>query len=213
LSADQGHRIIEIGCIEIINRQITGKRFHTYINPERAIDIGASRVHGIKDDFLLDKPLFAVIGDDFLDFIKDAELVIHNAVFDVSFLNAEFKQWSAKIGKISKYCKVLDTLPMARELHPGQRNSLDALCKRYGIDNSHRDLHGALVDADLLARTYLLMTSGQNNLFAESSETASQIALNLSEKGELIQTIALPIIQASLDEMQAHDAIMLEISK
>jgi DNA polymerase-3 subunit epsilon len=208
LSADQGHRIIEIGCIEIINRQITGRSFHTYINPERAVDAGAARVHGIQDEFLADKPVFAVIGDEFLDFIKDAELVIHNAVFDIGFLNAEFKRWSKTIGKITKYCQVLDTLPMAREMHPGQRNSLDALCKRYGVDNKHRDLHGALVDADLLARTYLLMTSGQDSLFGEPGEKIKDTVLDAIENVRASNVIDLPIIRANAEEMQAHCAIM-----
>jgi DNA polymerase-3 subunit epsilon len=211
LSADQGHRIIEIGCIEIINRQITGKQFHTYINPERAVDAGASRVHGINDEFLTDKPLFAVVGEEFLDFVKDAELIIHNAVFDVGFLNAEFKRWSAKIGKINKYCQILDTLAMARNLHPGQRNSLDAICKRYGVDNKHRDLHGALVDADLLARAYLLMTSGQNNLFGEKAEIAPQLTSSQQAQAVSVPVFDLPVIRASLADIEAHDAIMSAI--
>ena len=208
LSAEHGHRIIEIGCIEIINRQITGRSFHTYINPERAVDEGAAKVHGIKDGFLVDKPVFSVIGEEFLDFIKDSELIIHNAVFDIGFLNAEFKRWSKTLGKITKYCHVLDTLPMARELHPGQRNSLDALCKRYGVDNKHRDLHGALVDADLLARMYLLMTSGQDSLFTESAEKAKEAVSNLIGNLEANNVIELPVIRASAEEILDHHAIM-----
>ena len=167
---ETGHRIIEIGCVELVNRQLTGRTFHTYLNPQRAVDEGAFRVHGISDHFLQDKPLFASIVSDFLHFIDDTELVIHNAVFDVGFLNAELRRM-AHPKLIETHCSVLDTLQLARKKHPGQRNSLDALCKRYDVDNAHRQLHGALLDAHLLAHLYLAMTGGQTDLFGDTTLT------------------------------------------
>ena len=147
LSATSGHRIIEVGCLEMIDRQLTNNYFHQYINPERKVDPGAFKVHGLGDDFLQDKPKFAEIMDEFFEFIKGAELIIHNAPFDVGFLDAEFTRINPKLGNTRQFCKVTDTLQLARRKHPGQKNSLDALCKRYDIDNSNRDLHGALLDA------------------------------------------------------------------
>ncbi len=163
LSPSEGHRIIEIGCVELVNRRLTGNHYHVYLNPEREIDAGAIEVHGISNEFLSDKPFFADVVDDFIDYIRDAELVIHNAPFDVGFLNHELNLLGGK-GEIGNFSTVLDTLVMARKKHPGQRNSLDALCKRYGIDNSHRELHGALLDAEILSDVYLLMTGGQTSL-------------------------------------------------
>jgi DNA polymerase-3 subunit epsilon len=158
-----GHRLIEIACVELIERRPTGRHYQTYLNPERAIDEGAREVTGIADEFLLDKPLFAEVVDEFLIFVDGAELIIHNASFDVGFINAELERaWGNSYGRIlADRCPVLDTLAMARERYPGQRNSLDALCKRLGVDNSARDLHGGLIDAQLLADVYLAMTSGQ----------------------------------------------------
>jgi DNA polymerase-3 subunit epsilon len=165
LRVEEGHRIIEIGCIEMINRKLTGQHFHYYINPGREIEAGAQAVHGISNEFLVDKPAFAAIAKEFMAFISGAELIIHNAPFDLSFLNNELillrQEWQA----IANYCRVIDTLDMARKMHVGQRNSLDALCKRYGIDNSKRELHGALLDANLLAQVYLIMTGGQGSFF------------------------------------------------
>lgn len=161
LEVSQGHRLIEIACVEMDERRLTGREFQTYLNPGRAIDEGARAVTGIADEFLLDKPLFAEVVDQFLAFVMGAELVIHNAAFDVGFLDAELALLPQSRGRITDHCRVLDTLAMAREQYPGQRNSLDALCRRFGIDNSRRDLHGGLIDAQLLAEVYLAMTSGQ----------------------------------------------------
>lgn len=161
LEVRQGHRLIEIACVELVERRPTGRHWQTYLNPERAIDEGARQVTGIEDEFLLDKPFFADVVEDFLAFIGDAELIIHNASFDVGFLDAELARVGVHLGCIADRCRVIDTLAMARERYPGQRNSLDALCKRLGVDNSARDLHGGLIDAQLLADVYLAMTSGQ----------------------------------------------------
>jgi DNA polymerase III subunit epsilon len=174
LEVRQGHRLIEIACVELIERRPTGRHYQTYLNPERAIDEGAREVTGIADEFLLDKPLFADVVDEFLTFVDGAELIIHNASFDVGFINAELERLGESYGRIENRCPVLDTLAMARERYPGQRNSLDALCKRLGVDNSARDLHGGLIDAQLLADVYLAMTSGQVVLdlgFEGASET------------------------------------------
>lgn len=177
LSPAQGHRVIEIGCIELIDRRRTGETFHFYLQPERQIDPGAERVHGITDAFLADKPLFAEVAEDLLEFLKEAELVIHNAPFDVGFLDHEFQLWSKARQQapvsIEQLCTVLDTLVMARRKHAGQRNSLDALCKRYQVDASQRTVHGALMDAELLADVYLAMTGGQTSMFAAWQATPS----------------------------------------
>jgi len=167
LSPEDGHRVIEIGCVELLNRKLTGNRFHTYLNPERAIDQGAVDVHGLDNKFLADKPLFGSIADDFLAFVEGAELVIHNAPFDVGFINAELRRLGSGPRSITENCGILDTLALAKQRHPGQRNSLDALCKRYGVSNSHRELHGALLDAEILAEVYLAMTGGQSDLLLE----------------------------------------------
>ncbi|TCO83464.1 DNA polymerase-3 subunit epsilon [Plasticicumulans lactativorans] len=161
LEAAQGHRIIEIGCVELDNRRPTGRTFHHYLNPEREIDAGAVEVHGITSAFLADKPRFADVVDELLDFIGGAELVIHNAAFDVGFLDCELVRAGDRYGRVSDHCTVLDTLVLARTRHPGARNSLDALCKRYGVDNTRREFHGALLDARILADVYLAMTGGQ----------------------------------------------------
>ena len=166
------NRIIEIGALELVDRVLTGRTYHVYINPEQAVDEGAYRVHGLSNEFLADKPLFKDIVVDFMAFIKDAELIIHNAPFDVGFVNAELQRMQYEPKTLGAHCTVLDTLVMARKKHPGQRNSLDALCKRYEVDNSKRDYHGALLDSCLLADVYLRMTGGQNSLFSESKKTA-----------------------------------------
>lgn len=163
LNVEKGHRIIEIGCIELYERRRTGRRFHRYLNPEREIDAGALQVHGLDETFLRDKPKFAEIASEFLEFISDAELIIHNAAFDVAFLEAEFSLLS-RADRFHDPDRILDTLALARQRFPGQKNSLDALCKRLGVDNAHRELHGALLDADLLCEVYLALTAGQGAL-------------------------------------------------
>lgn len=213
-STAEGHRIIEIGCIELINRRITNNHYHQYVNPQRESEAGALAVHGITQEFLADKPLFINIVDEFLEFIKGAQLIIHNAPFDVGFFNHELQLAGKKYGAIADYCTVLDTLPLARQMHPGQRNSLDALCKRYSVNNSHRNLHGALLDAELLTNVYLAMTGGQTNLFAEETvhtiNTQQTIQTNLS----ITKTrVPLPIIQANEMELSAHQERLVEIAK
>lgn len=170
LEPAQGHRIIEIGCVELDNRRRTGRQFHQYLQPDREIDAGAVEVHGITNEFLEDKPRFEDVADDFITFIRNAELIIHNAPFDVGFINAEFKRLKRGDAPLSEICAIFDTLAHARQLHPGQRNSLDALCKRYDINNSHRDLHGALLDAEILADVYLTMTGGQAALLLDADD-------------------------------------------
>lgn len=203
LEVRQGHRLIEIACVEMIERRPTGRNWQSYLNPDRAIDEGARQVTGIEDEFLLDKPRFAEVVDEFLAFIEGAELVIHNAKFDVGFLDAELAMVGAQYGRIGDRCSVLDTLAMARERYPGQRNSLDALCRRLGVDNTHRDLHGGLIDAQLLAEVYLTMTSGQ-------------VALDLGFEGanaEQIVTTAMPVVltrrprvlHAAAEDRMAHE--------
>ncbi len=173
LEPSQGHRIIEIGCVEIVNRRLTGNHYHQYLQPDRGIDEAAMEVHGITSEFLADKPRFPEIVDDFMSFITGAELVIHNAPFDIGFLNHELKLTDAGWDDITSYCSVVDTLILARTLHPGQKNSLDALCRRYDIDNSQRTLHGALLDAEILADVYLVMTGGQGKLSLDGADEAS----------------------------------------
>ncbi|WP_334061860.1 DNA polymerase III subunit epsilon [Alteromonas genovensis] len=201
----EGHRIIEIGCVEVVNRRLTGNHFHAYINPGRHIEQEAIEVHGITNEFLADKPVFSSVANDFVNFIKGAQLVIHNAPFDVGFMDHEFKMEARTKGVVtSKICDVLDTLTLARKMHPGQKNNLDALCKRYGIDNSHRTLHGALLDAEILADVYLLMTGGQTKLKLASSGTsdADATALRRIERS----ANKLKVIKASADELEQHEA-------
>lgn len=212
LSVAEGHRIIEIGCVELTHRQISGKTFHHYVNPQRAIDIGAQQVHGITLEFLADKPLFTHISEEFFEFIKDAELIIHNAPFDVSFLDHEFKLVKPGYLSIAQHCTITDTLALARKKHPGQQNSLDALCKRYGVDNSRRDLHGALLDAHLLAQVYLAMTGGQTSFFVEQkAEAANKIA---KESKVVVKTArTLKVVPASDIELKAHNEALERIRK
>ncbi|WED44208.1 DNA polymerase III subunit epsilon [Legionella cardiaca] len=206
-----GHRIIEIGCVELFDRKLTGNHFHVYINPERAVDEGAFRVHGISNEFLQDKPLYKDIVKDFVEFIQGSELIIHNAAFDVGFLDAEFKRlnWPAVI---NDYCSVCDTLMLAREKHPGQRNSLDALCKRYEIDNSNRTLHGALLDAEILASVYLAMTGGQGTLFGDEEESVKTTAHNVVENLNALISRS-PIILATEEEKQRHEDFINFLTK
>ncbi|HEX7341563.1 MAG TPA: DNA polymerase III subunit epsilon [Rhodanobacteraceae bacterium] len=202
LEARQGHRIIEIGAVELVGRRLTGRTYHTYLNPDRAIDEGAREVTGIQDDFLLDKPHFVDVVDAFLAFIDGAELVIHNAAFDVGFLDAELSRAGAQYGSIADHAGVLDTLAMARERYPGQRNSLDALCKRLGVDNRHRELHGGLLDAQLLADVYLAMTAGQSALDLGFDAPAHGSVVDRADAPAL--TRRPRVLRASASEQLAH---------
>jgi len=209
----EGHRIIEIGCVEVIERKLTGRHYHVYINPEREIDAEAAEVHGITNEWLIEQnaPVFRQVVDDFRQFISGAELVIHNAAFDVGMMDAEFDRLN--LSRTAEFCGILDTLAMARQMHPGARASLDALCKRYGIDNSHRELHGALLDAEILADVYLMMTGGQTDLMLaeESSDSSSDVEINL---GHLtVDPAALRVVRASADESSAHEAFLDMIDK
>ena len=206
LEPSSGHRIIEIGCVELLDRRLTGNTFHQYIQPDREIDAGAIEVHGITNEFLQDKPRFADIAEGFLAFIRGAELVIHNAPFDVGFIDHEFKLLGQGADTVDRHCQVLDTLTLARRMHPGQRNSLDALCRRYEIDNSQRELHGALLDAEILADVYLAMTGGQVSLSLEAA---------MDDRGDVaVDTLRplagdrapLRVIRASEEELVAHEA-------
>jgi DNA polymerase-3 subunit epsilon len=207
-----GNRIIEIGCIEMIARRLTQRHFHCYLNPGRDSEVGALAVHGLTTEFLQDKPLFISIADEFLDFIKGATLIIHNAPFDLAFLDYELKLTNKNYKKIMHYCQILDTLPLARQLHPGQRNSLDALCKRYGVDNSKRDKHSGLLDAELLARVYLAMTGGQSNLFDDDHPLSNHFSASESNK-TITRTDKLPVIFATADECMAHERYLSSLSK
>ena len=213
LSTADGHRIIEIGCVEMINRRLTANRFHRYVNPERAIDAGAMEVHGITNEMLADKPNFADQVEDFLSFIDGSELIIHNAPFDVGFINYEFSLLDPAQGKVADRCTVLDTLKMARFEHPGQRNTLDALCRRYDIDNSKRELHGALLDAELLADVYLAMTGGQATLLLDEAKAHSGDANTGSRIREVGDRPPLRVVQADSEALAAHDEFLLEIDK
>jgi DNA polymerase-3 subunit epsilon len=213
LNPQEGHRIIEIGCVEVVNRRLTGKNFHVYINPERIIDSGAIEVHGITNEFLADKPTFDCIVEDFIAFIQGAELVIHNAPFDVGFINYEFTRLNNGTGAVTDYSKVFDTLTYARKKHPGQRNSLDALCKRYSIDNSHRELHGALLDAEILADVFLLMTGGQSSLLDEGQGRADEVIVSSEVKYLSTDRPALKVIRCSEEELAAHQQRLEAIEK
>ncbi|MGM3191893.1 DNA polymerase III subunit epsilon [Dickeya dadantii subsp. dieffenbachiae] len=202
----EGHKIIEIGAVEVINRRLTGRHFHVYLRPDRLVDPEAYNIHGISDEFLADKPTYGDVVDDFLDFIRGAELVIHNATFDIGFMDYEFRLLKRDIPKTETFCTITDSLQMARRLFPGKRNNLDALCDRYQIDNSKRTLHGALLDAEILAEVYLAMTGGQTSLaFSMEGDTQQQTA-----QTETIQRIARPasalaVLYASDEELAAHE--------
>ncbi|MFA6162697.1 MAG: DNA polymerase III subunit epsilon [Methylobacter sp.] len=213
LNPQEGHRVIEIGCVEVVNRRLTGKRFHVYINPDRIIDDGAIEVHGITNQFLEDKPHFKDIVADFIAFIRGAELVIHNAPFDVGFLNHEFSQLNNATGTVADYSDVFDTLTYARKKHPGQRNSLDALCKRYGIDNSHRELHGALLDAEILADVFLLMTGGQSSLLDEGQIRLEGGDVKMEVKRLAADRPALKVIRCTEEELDEHQQRLEAIEK
>lgn len=214
LEPSEGHRIIEIGCVELINRKFTGNTYHHYLQPDREIDEGAIEVHGITNEMLVDKPRFADIADEFITFIRGAELVIHNAPFDVGFLNHELRLLEAGHGRVDELCGVVDTLVMARKLHPGQKNNLDALCKRYSIDNSHRELHGALLDAEILAELYLVMTGGQTVLSlggTQGGESDSQSADTI--RALSAQRRPVKVIRASDEELERHKERLAALDK
>jgi DNA polymerase-3 subunit epsilon len=205
LEPSDGHRIIEIGCVELINRRITGNTYHQYIQPDREIDPGAIEVHGITNESLADKPRFADIAEEFLGFITGAELVIHNAPFDVGFINHELGMLSNRPGTVEDFCSIVDTLAMARRLHPGQRNNLDALCRRYEIDNSQRELHGALLDAEILADVYLTMTGGQASLSLDARAETREVGASGIRRLPADRP-ALPVIEPTEAEIAAHEA-------
>lgn len=208
LSPALGHRIIEVAALEMVNRRLTGQRYHSYFNPEREIDAGAQQVHGITVEFLQDKPKFCDVSQEFLAFIADAELIIHNAPFDVGFLNHELARLD--VAPVETCCGgIIDTLKLAKELHPGQKNSLDALCKRYAVNNANRTLHGALLDAELLAEVYLAMTRGQENLMMEMLAPEMTSAMQIS----LTPSIPLVVVYASVEELAAHAALLADIEQ
>jgi DNA polymerase-3 subunit epsilon len=224
LSTKGGHRIIEIGCLELVDRRLTGREFHRFLNPDRDIDEGAQRVHGISRADLETAPRFKEIVEEFLTFISEAELIIHNAQFDVGFLEHELKLMKHRQRLISDHATVLDTLMMAREMHPGQRNSLDALCKRYEVDATKRDVHGALIDSELLANVYLAMTGGQTALLLDNDVLGQhadpydngvadgEVSLGVDSRPAVV-TDVLPVISASAEELAAHDTMLGKIRK
>ncbi|HEY5264110.1 MAG TPA: DNA polymerase III subunit epsilon [Steroidobacteraceae bacterium] len=212
LEVEQKHRVIEIGCVEILNRRITGRDFHRYLNPERDIDEGAQQVHGLSRERLAKEPLFAQVQGEFLEFIRDAELIIHNAPFDVAFLNAELLRLE-EARKIADLCRVLDTLALARQMHPGQRNSLDALCKRYSVDNSRRDYHGALLDARILADVYLAMTGGQANLGLSAESDTARAQARRAAPARTGVGARIAVVRANDAEMIAHEHVLALLDK
>lgn len=208
----EGHRIIEIGAVEVVNRRLTGNHFHVYLQPDMPVDPEAIQVHGITDDFLVDKPRFPEVAQSFIDYIDGAELVIHNAPFDVGFMDMEFQRWDKSARLTAQMCQVTDTLVMARRQYPGQKNNLDALCKRLGIDNSHRTLHGALLDAEILADVYLMMTGGQTdlNLAAGNQYANTAEAMTAVDRSALSE---LKVIRADEQELAAHAEFLQRIDK
>lgn len=231
LDPAEGHRIIEIGCVELVNRRLTGNTYHQYLNPGREIDAAAIEVHGLTNEFLADKPRFADVAQDFLDFVRGAELVIHNAPFDVGFLNHEFMRLAEEGGRpvlrpddpaaagsvlmrIDDLCAITDSLALARSLRPGQKNDLDSLCRHYGVDNSQRTLHGALLDAEILADVYLAMTGGQTALFDDARDgTAAAAAVQSEIRRIVVARGALPVIAPTAEELAAHEAWLEELDK
>jgi DNA polymerase III subunit epsilon len=211
LEVEQQHRVIEIGCVELVNRRLTGRTYHQYLNPERDIDEGAQQVHGLSRETLAKQPTFSQVHPQFLEFVNDAELIIHNAPFDVAFLNAELARIESA-RRLGDLCRVLDTLALARQMHPGQRNNLDALCKRYSVDNSHRDYHGALLDARILAEVYLAMTGGQAKftLSAESDTARSRARQAAPARAGGIR---ITVITANADEIAAHEHVLALLDK
>jgi len=211
LEPSEGHNIIEIGCVEMVNRKLTGRTYHQYIKPDRVVDAEAVQVHGITNEFLEDEPKFHEVMDEFVEFIRGAELIIHNAAFDIGFIDTEFKRNNFP-ETVEQFCPVIDSLLLARKKHPGQKNNLDALCNRYGINNAHRELHGALLDSEILADVYLALTGGQTNLMlgAEGEEGAD------GEAGAVRRVEgadALPLIQVCDEDLQAHTAFLDMLDK
>jgi DNA polymerase-3 subunit epsilon len=213
LEVERGHRVIEIGCVELVDRRPSGREFHCYLNPERAIDAGAVAVHGITDEFLRDKPKFAEVAADFVAFIAGAELLIHNAAFDTSFLDDELKRASVAFGCVADHAAVIDTLALARQKYPGQKNTLDALCKRLGVDNSHREVHGALLDAHLLADIWVAMTAGQGALALGSEEASTAAAAAAAGVAGMALTTRPRVLRATAQETLAHDARLDALDK
>jgi len=212
LDPAQGHRIVEIACVTLHHRNLTDNYLHLYVNPERDSDPEALRVHGLSTDFLAQHPRFAAVAEQFVDYVRGAELIIHNAAFDTKFLNAELAR--CKLPPMDALCeKITDSLLVARELHPGKRNNLDALCERYGIANAHRTLHGALLDAELLAEVWLAMTRGQNSLLMDSDEEAKPGPHVAATQAMPIDTSALKVLMAQNDELQAHAAYLADLDK
>ncbi|NBX45567.1 MAG: DNA polymerase III subunit epsilon [Gammaproteobacteria bacterium] len=216
LEVSEGHRLIEIGCVELVSRRPTGRHFHRYLNPEREIDVGATEVHGFTLEKLQGEPRFADVVEEFLAFVEGAELIIHNAPFDLGFLNAELGRWCEAVSRkrlvMERQCTVVDTLALARSRHPGQRNSLDALCKRYGVDNARRDLHGALLDAEILAEVYLAMTGGQSALELKESISAGAAIKQSSPLQRWVRPAGvIPVIEPSPEELALHEALMVNV--
>jgi len=211
LDPTQGHRIIEIGCVEIEDRKLTGRNFQVYLNPKREIDEAAIEVHGLTPEFLSDKPEFSEIYQEFCNFVEDSEVIIHNAPFDTAFIDSELSKLMLQKNKLTDYCTILDTLVLARDKHPGQRNSLDALCKRYDINNSHRDLHGALLDAEILADVYLAMTSGQSSLSLREDRNINQKE-GFSQRTKF-KAANILVHRASIEELDAHNTRLKDIHK
>ena len=213
LEPSQGHRIIEIGCVEMINRRLTGNNYHQYLQPDREIDEGAQAVHGISNEFLADKPRFPDVVKDFIEYLDGAELIIHNAPFDVGFINHEFKLAGGEFGTVATYCAVIDTLVMARKMRPGKKNNLDILCKEYDVNNQHRELHGALLDSELLAEVYLRMTGGQSALSLDSEDVSGAAVGGLAVKKLSADRKPIKIIQANEEELKAHQAIVEKMGR
>ena len=206
LEPNMGHRIIEIGAVEIVNRKLTGRHYHEYVNPEREIDDGALEVHGITQAFLADKPKFQEVAESFLSFVNGADLVIHNAPFDLSFLNFELARMDGVQPKLESICSITDSLVLARQKHPGQKNNLDALCRRYEVDNSQRDLHGALLDAEILADVYLLMTGGQTSLFGGSDDDKDTTKdTSATATAGALSELVVPLVAAEAEEQAEHE--------
>ncbi|HEX7348569.1 MAG TPA: DNA polymerase III subunit epsilon [Rhodanobacteraceae bacterium] len=213
LEVERGHRVIEIGCVELLDRRPSGRTFQRYLNPERAIDAGAVAVHGITDEFLADKPRFADVVDEFLAFIEGADVLAHNAAFDVGFLDGELKRAGDQFGKVTDHASVVDTLALARQKYPGQKNTLDALCKRLGVDNSQREIHGALLDAHLLADVWIAMTAGQGALALGSDAPAGAVAGKARAATRPVAAVELRVQRASEAEVAAHAARLKTLDK
>jgi DNA polymerase III subunit epsilon len=212
LEVEQRHRVIEIGCVELFNRRLTGRTYHQYLNPQRDIDEGAQQVHGLTRERLAREPTFAEVHAEFLEFIRGAELIIHNAPFDIAFLNAELAHIEPA-QQVDDLCRVLDTLSLARQMHPGQRNNLDALCKRYSVDNSHRDYHGALLDARILAEVYLAMTGGQANLTLSAESDTARSGAQSSAPARALSNARIAVIKADESELSAHEHVLALLDK